>query len=44
MDNIIKFLNQFSKENRFYWLNVLVKQGEVSEALAGYIIRYSKLF
>lgn len=43
MENLIKLLSQFSKENKFYWINALVKQGEISESLAGHLIVYFNL-
>jgi len=37
----VNLLNScFSGINKLYWLNALVKQGQLSEAEAGFIIHY----
>lgn len=44
MNKYIEFLNQFTeKSEKFYWINVMVKQKEISECLAGHLIVYFNL-
>lgn len=38
--NAVKTLKGFTKEARYYWLDVMVKAGDLSKAEAGYIIFY----
>jgi hypothetical protein len=43
MKTYIELINSFEDCNKFYWINALVKQGEIEPALAGYLIIYFKL-
>ena len=38
LDAIQKMLENFPKSNRFYWIEALIKQGEISINEAGYLI------
>jgi hypothetical protein len=38
LEVIQKLLENFPKSNRFYWIEALIKQGEISINEAGYLI------
>jgi len=38
LEVIQKLLENFPKDNRFYWIEALIKQGEISINEAGYFI------
>lgn len=40
MKNAVDLLNTFEGLNKLYWLNAMVKQGDLTKAEAGYIIVY----
>jgi len=37
LNEIQKMLESFEKENRFYWINALLKQGAICKAEAGWL-------
>jgi hypothetical protein len=46
MDKLIdiqKMLEGFKKDCRMYWIKALVKDGDISEAEAGYLVYINKL-
>lgn len=43
MKEYIELINCFDDENKMYWIDKLVKNGDISKALAGYLIVYFKL-
>ena len=43
MDKYIQLIESFDNKNKYYWINVLVKQGLINKSIAGFLITYFNL-
>jgi hypothetical protein len=39
----INLISQFEDHNKFYWIKVLVREEEINQVEAGYLINYFRL-